>query len=276
MFGFFFFFFFIGFSTIAVLANRQSLSKSASGCNQIPSKIFTFDLAKCTPHLYFCPSIGTSGVLGSQAIRPILPADIRLCWANWDRWSSLLKVFSGHTESVESVAFSSDGKQIVSGSVDHTVRIWDSETGDVIVCNRHNFVVNAVAFSPKGRHIISGGFDGLRLWDSKNGALISTLARENWIFCVAFSPDGNQVASGSHSYEVQLWDLKTGAVVKEFKGHTRFVRSVAFSPDGKHIASGSEDHTIRVWDTESRTLLAGPFKGHTDQIMSVAFAPSLS
>jgi hypothetical protein len=75
---------FIGFLTISDLANGRSLPRSSSGCNQIPRRIFTRDLAKCTPYLYLGPSISTPGVLGSQAICSILPTDIGVYWATWE------------------------------------------------------------------------------------------------------------------------------------------------------------------------------------------------
>ncbi|KAF7348802.1 WD40 repeat-like protein [Mycena venus] len=189
-----------------------------------------------------------------------------------DKWSSLLKVFHGHSQWVRSVAISRDGTQIVSGSADQTVRIWDSETGDMILCSGHNDEVEAVAFSPGEQQIVSGGRDGFRFWDSKTGALISTVVGEGGISSIAFSPNGRELACGSSANKVQLWDLRMGAVVGEFQGHTNSVSSVAFSPDGKWIASGSADHTLRIWDIERRTLLAGPLEGHTNEIMSVAFS----
>jgi WD40 repeat protein len=76
----------------------------------------------------------------------------------------------GHTEPVNSVAFSQDGKRIVSGSDDKTIRIWDSETGDVILgpLEGHTSWVNSVAFSQDGKHIVSGSYDQtVRVWDSE-------------------------------------------------------------------------------------------------------------
>ena len=68
------------------------------------------------------------------------------------------------------------------------------------------------------------------------------------------------------------FDVVSGALKAEFKGHTDVVRSVAFSPDGTQLATGSGDDTARLWDVVSGALKA-EFKGHTDWVLSVAFSP---
>ncbi|KAF7348825.1 WD40 repeat-like protein [Mycena venus] len=216
-------------------------------------------ISQSVPHIYISAlPFAPRESLVPQTIRPILSPDIRLYRATWGQL----------------VQPSKNGKKIASGSQDYTVRIWDSETGDVIICNGHNDAVNDVAFSPNGEQIISGGHDGLRFWDSMTGTLLNTLVGGGWTISVAVSPNGKQLASGSlYCNEVHLWDLTTGAMAVALKGHTDSIHSVVFSSDGRRIASGSWDHTVRVWDTESRTLLTGPFKGHTDHISSVAFSP---
>ena len=101
---------------------------------------------------------------------------------------------------------------IASGSGDRTVRIWDSETGN----------------------LVAGPFQGHSL--SVNS--------------VAFSPDGTRIASGSSDKTVRIWDSETGKLVAgPLKGHTYYVTSAAFSPDGTRIASGSADSTVRIWDS---------------------------
>lgn len=77
--------------------------------------------------------------------------------------------FYGHTNSVLSVAYSPDGRRIVSSSADSTVRVWDAETGEVIGCPLcgHSLMINSVTFSPDGRWIVSGSDDTtIRVWDA--------------------------------------------------------------------------------------------------------------
>jgi len=80
-----------------------------------------------------------------------------------------LNVLNGHTHFVNSVAFSTDGTRIVSGSDDNSVRVWDASTGKQLnVLNGHTWLVKSVAFSTDGAHIVSGSYDNsVRVWDMK-------------------------------------------------------------------------------------------------------------
>ncbi|MBQ2787167.1 MAG: TIR domain-containing protein [Bacteroidaceae bacterium] len=163
-------------------------------------------------------------------------------------------VLRGHTHHVHSVAFSPDGKRIVSGSGDETIRIWDAATGAQIgePLTGHTRRIESVAFSPDGKRIVSGSWDEtIRIWDVATGAQIGEplTGHTNWVNSVAFSPDGKRIVSGSEDKTIRIWDAATGKQIGEpLTGHTNWVNSVAFSPDGKHIVSGSRDKTIRIWD----------------------------
>ena len=111
----------------------------------------------------------------------------------------------GHTDQVNSVAFSPDGNQIVSGSDDRSVRVWDAKTGE---------------------------------------QLMELQGHINRVISVAFSPKGNQIVSGSWDERVWVWDAKTGEQLRELQGHTGNVNSVAFSPDGNKIVSSSWDKSV--------------------------------
>jgi len=89
----------------------------------------------------------------------------------------LLRVFLGHTNAVYSVAFSSDGRRIVSGSWDKTLKVWDAATGqETLTLRGHTDLVRGVAFSPDGRQIVSGSDDKtLKIWDAATGREVRTL-----------------------------------------------------------------------------------------------------
>ncbi|KAH8806929.1 hypothetical protein DL96DRAFT_602527 [Flagelloscypha sp. PMI_526] len=180
---------------------------------------------------------------------------------------------------VEAIAFSPDGHQIVTGSEDKKVQVWDAESGAAIgePLLGHEGSINSVVFSPDGRQIVSGSEDGtVRVWDAVSGAAVREplLGHTDEVSSVAFSPDGLQIVSGSFDHTVRVWDAESGvAVGGPFLGHVNFVSSVAFSPDGLRIVSGSGDQTVRVWDIISGVCIGEPLLGHEDLVNSVAFSP---
>jgi WD40 repeat protein len=124
-----------------------------------------------------------------------------------------LKVFEGHEGRVSSVAFSPDGKTIVSGPYDRTVRMWDAATGmEQHKMTGHEHYVTSVAFSPNGKTIVSGSWDQtVRVWDAATGVEQHTMTgHEKAVFSVAFSPDGKTIVSRDHSDTSYIWDADTG------------------------------------------------------------------
>ena len=184
-------------------------------------------------------------------------------------------ILEGHTSYVNSVSFSPDGKRIVSGSSDKTIRIWDATTGkELETLEGHTIAVNSVSFSPDGKRIVSGSYDRtIRIWDATTGEVLDTLeGHTRAVKTVSFSPDGKRIVSCSGDNTIRIWDATTGKVLETLEGYTDDVNSVSFSPDSKRIVSGSDDRTIRIWDATTGKKLE-TLEGHTEGVSSVSFSP---
>jgi WD40 repeat protein/energy-coupling factor transporter ATP-binding protein EcfA2 len=194
-------------------------------------------------------------------------------------YPQLRAFLNGHTSSVESVAFSPDGKTLASGGYDNTIILWDVATRLPIgqPLTGHTSSVQSVAFSPDGKTLAAGSWDStLIMWDVATHQMIGQplIGHTARVVSVAFSPDGKTLASGSYDNTIILWNVITHQPIgQSLAGHTDWVNSVAFSPDGKTLASGSLDRTIILWDVSTRQIISQPLTGHTNSVYSVAFSP---
>jgi WD40 repeat protein len=196
-----------------------------------------------------------------------------------------------HPQWAQCLAFIPDGKTLVSGGWDHTIRFWDPASGkEVRRLEVDTRTVMGVAVSPDGKTLASAGGDGiLRVWDLATGKTRLRLRghQGSMVCCAAISPDGKLLASGgggNRTTTLVLWDLATGKELRRLGGNMRTVHSVAFSPDGKMLAAGSGARLIwnpgdrpgpgvaRLWDVATGKLLY-ELKGHRGGVTSVAFTP---
>jgi len=182
----------------------------------------------------------------------------------------------GHSSFVNSLAISPDGKILVSGSWDKTIKIWNLETGALIgTLTGHSDRVNSVAISSDGKMLVSGSSDEtIKFWNLYNGDLLCTFSGHSMeVNSVAVNPKGQVIAScGGADNTIKIWNLRTGELLRTLRGHSDNVNAVVFSPDGKILASGSSDATSKVWDVESGKLLR-TLSGLNVGVNSVAIAP---
>lgn len=187
----------------------------------------------------------------------------------------IVATLKGHTEIVYAVAFSPDGKYVVTGSFDKTLKLWETATGKEIKSfggpAGHQNLVLSVAFSPNGRVLASGAADHTaKLWDARDvtpAAPIKTLPHANLVDAVAFNPTGTLLATGGHDGKVSIWDVDKGQPVRHITAHTApmlaQIYCVTWSPDGKYLVSGSLDRSLKLWDAATGSLVR-EFKGYAE------------
>ncbi|AFY53837.1 WD40 repeat-containing protein [Rivularia sp. PCC 7116] len=167
------------------------------------------------------------------------------------------KILKGHDDSIWSFAFNSDGKKIVSGSSDRTVKVWDSDTAQCLkTFYGHNRPVLSVSFSPDENIIAScGGHSIIKLWNVETGECFQTI-QERASYIIKFNCNGLILASGHTSGIVKLWDTNSAKCLQTLGNFGKPIISLAFSYDGNFIAYGSYDGTVTVWDINKNKSIA--------------------
>jgi len=181
-----------------------------------------------------------------------------------------------HSESIESLAIMPSNENIVSGSRDNTVKIWNSTTFQLIATLLgHTNWVNALAIIPSNENVVSGSNDKtIKIWNSKTFRLIATLKNHaDWVNALAIIPSNENIVSGSDDKTIKVWNSKTLKIITTLKNHTEEVNALAIIPSNENIVSGSYDKTIKVWNSTTYKLIA-TLTGHTNFVRSLAIIRS--
>jgi WD40 repeat protein/serine/threonine protein kinase len=165
-----------------------------------------------------------------------------------------------HSNRVERVVFSPDGRQIASGCLDGTIQIWDAATGSVLhhlhQGHKDAPTTSSLTYSSDGQHVAAADYHGdVRVWKAMTGELLAAFqAHEQPIWNLAISPDGRTLASASFDGSVKLWDLgakdrrDADRLIGPPLKHPVNVETVAFSADGGHLLTACWDGRVRTWD----------------------------
>ncbi len=195
-----------------------------------------------------------------------------------------------HRGPVSTVAFSPDGKLILTASWDKTARIWDATTGHELSHITDDGEIVTAIFSPDGQYLATGSLAGVvQVWETSTGHEVMHVQLDSEVGSIAFSPDSRRIAVAEGSFPrdgwfifklgrrdehrpttVTVWDITTKQEVSRLR-HEHFVNSVAFSPNGKWLISGSDDRTARVWDVETGTEISRVY--HKYRVNLVSFSP---
>ena len=181
----------------------------------------------------------------------------------WNPQSGLLKgVLQGHRDQVWSARISPDGQQVLSGSADGELRLWDARGSSQSIYMGRGWMYS-VGPGPKENLWAAGGQDGVLLWNPKSGHRLPLLGQIS-VRAVAWGPEG-QLASGDRDGQIQLWDAE-GRFVQQWKAHHLAVGSLVWSDDGQLI-SGGQDGQIIFWNHNK------PLKSlQTASVLSLALA----
>lgn len=169
---------------------------------------------------------------------------------------SVLYKYHGHSGSVNTVAWSPDGKYIASGSFDGIVQVWSATNeSEVITYRRHSGVVHTVAWSPDSSRIAYAGLDEVvRVFNptiSREADTATYQGHSRAVKSMAWSPNGTLIVSGSEDKTARIWDTTSKSRVVTYQGHSGSVNAVLWLPNGQYIASASNDGTVQVWDART-------------------------
>jgi WD40 repeat protein len=182
-------------------------------------------------------------------------------------------VVDKHTDWIRALAFSTDGKLLVSAGDDKSILVWNVESGTFARrLEGSTEWVMCLAVSPDGKHVAAAGFDRtIRIWDVSSGTKVGEFpANHQIVIALAWSPDGKIIVSGGQDKKIRVWDATAGTELRVIDGHTDQVFAVAIHPNGRWLASCSADKSVRLWNLadgkEAKSLT-----GHTNWVYSLTF-----
>ncbi|HBE17142.1 MAG TPA: hypothetical protein DEG17_23810 [Cyanobacteria bacterium UBA11149] len=194
-------------------------------------------------------------------------------WNRTEDAVASLESFEGHTDRINHIEFSPDGKIIASASGDGTVKLWNLNGYLLPALKNRTEKGSPMILNYDGRTIASVNHTNdnvVELWNLE-GELISSIEDTERVQEIAFSPDGSIIASGSNDNKVKLWNLE-GKLFSTLEHTEGIPHDIEFSPDGKIIASASQsNNVVKIWNLEGKLLA---ILKHTDNIDIVKFSPN--
>ncbi|MEQ8238866.1 MAG: caspase family protein [Cyclobacteriaceae bacterium] len=164
----------------------------------------------------------------------------------------------GHYEAVKTVAFTPDGKYLLTGSRDKSIKLWEVNTGrELRSFLGHQSTVNDIAVSSDGKFFISSSADKTaKMWNISTGELLKTFGgHTDYLTSVALSNNNKLLITAGFDWEAKLWDVPSGEMLKTFKVNPDkglgYGISASFSPDDKKVAFGGDNRSVMIYDVAS-------------------------
>jgi WD40 repeat protein len=170
-----------------------------------------------------------------------------------------IREMAGHHGNIECVAWTPDGRRVLTTSLDKSLCLWDVSTGELLRrFEGHTAAVRGLVILPDGKRAISACSDKTaRLWELETGRelrrFVGHSAGVQWVHC---SADGHRLISAGSDGFLRLWNIDNGQELKAWEAHPNSqALSVAFLPDGKRVVSGGRDKLVKLWDLETEQML---------------------
>jgi len=188
---------------------------------------------------------------------------------------------SGHTDSVVAVGFNITGEYAATGGMDGIIKIWDANTGKLVMNLDGPTEINWLQWHPKGNIILAGSNDGmLWMWLIPSGVLMNTfVGHQSSVSCGCFTPDGKNIISASDDGTLIFWNPKTAAPIYTIKPndsrwHSNPITCLNVSMERNLVVSGSADGLICISQLQTGRIVQA-LDGHMDSVEDVAFCDCL-
>ncbi|MBW4474916.1 MAG: AAA family ATPase [Stenomitos rutilans HA7619-LM2] len=189
----------------------------------------------------------------------------------WTRTGQLQKLIKAHSQPVLSVAIAPDGQEMITASVDQTIKFWKYPAVKLFrTIKAHNAPIYNIRYSPDGQQFATASLDGtVKIWARSNNHFQLLKAHRGPVYSLSFSLDSQYLATAGEDNLVKLW-TRDGKLVRSLKGHSAGVMDVAFNRAG-WLATASNDKTIKIWQPDGKLALT--LNGHDKDVNSINFSP---
>jgi WD40 repeat protein/uncharacterized caspase-like protein len=199
-----------------------------------------------------------------------------LLWSsNLSAQEPILVLPVGHTSSVSSAVFSSNGKYTVTASWDNTAKIWQASEGKLLYeLKGHTGSLTSAIFSSDGKYIVTTSKDSTaKIWRTLDGKMLRELkGHADWVNSAAFSSNGKYIVTASWDRTAKLWETATGRLIHTLTGHQNAVTTASFSSDNLYIITASKDNTAKLWQVADGRLVF-ELGQHTNWVNDAVFSP---